>query len=272
VSAAQPDDIRRSVRRIIAAGDSLPAQLRAEIVGLGADAIPVLVEILSSEELALSASLGAGSAAVHAADLLGALRAVTAVEAMIRALVDTQPGDVLFDALVHALTSIGEPIVGPVLRVYAETEDATARVGLTSALAGAGVLDDRILVVLVEQLMADPTSGAIDLATYGDPRALPALHRCFDSQPVDGESPAAHRALVDIREAIELLGGELTPAQRQTFDRAMASAERRQHATRPGPARKREVPGRNDPCWCGSNVKYKKCHLRADEGAATPGE
>ncbi|HEY2016448.1 MAG TPA: SEC-C domain-containing protein [Bryobacteraceae bacterium] len=24
-------------------------------------------------------------------------------------------------------------------------------------------------------------------------------------------------------------------------------------------------PGRNDPCWCGSNKKYKKCHLAEDE-------
>lgn len=24
-------------------------------------------------------------------------------------------------------------------------------------------------------------------------------------------------------------------------------------------------PGRNDPCWCGSGVKYKKCHLSQDE-------
>jgi len=21
------------------------------------------------------------------------------------------------------------------------------------------------------------------------------------------------------------------------------------------------IPGRNDPCWCGSGKKYKKCHL-----------
>lgn len=26
---------------------------------------------------------------------------------------------------------------------------------------------------------------------------------------------------------------------------------------REAPARK---PGRNDPCWCGSGKKYKKCH------------
>jgi hypothetical protein len=23
-------------------------------------------------------------------------------------------------------------------------------------------------------------------------------------------------------------------------------------------------PGRNEPCWCGSGRKYKKCHLEAD--------
>ncbi|HEX3579227.1 MAG TPA: SEC-C metal-binding domain-containing protein, partial [Thermoanaerobaculia bacterium] len=25
------------------------------------------------------------------------------------------------------------------------------------------------------------------------------------------------------------------------------------------------TPGRNDPCLCGSGLKYKKCHLRSDE-------
>lgn len=28
-------------------------------------------------------------------------------------------------------------------------------------------------------------------------------------------------------------------------------------------------PGRNDPCHCGSGLKYKKCHLEADEQAAS---
>jgi methionyl aminopeptidase len=28
-------------------------------------------------------------------------------------------------------------------------------------------------------------------------------------------------------------------------------------------------PGRNDPCWCGSGQKYKKCHLVSDERGAT---
>jgi methionyl aminopeptidase len=35
----------------------------------------------------------------------------------------------------------------------------------------------------------------------------------------------------------------------------------------------RARPGRNDPCWCGSGQKYKKCHLDSDEGGgpALPG-
>ncbi len=32
---------------------------------------------------------------------------------------------------------------------------------------------------------------------------------------------------------------------------------------------RKAVPGRNDPCWCGSDRKYKKCHLDADEGKAS---
>jgi len=28
-------------------------------------------------------------------------------------------------------------------------------------------------------------------------------------------------------------------------------------------------PGRNDPCWCGSGQKYKKCHLDSDEQGRT---
>ena len=32
----------------------------------------------------------------------------------------------------------------------------------------------------------------------------------------------------------------------------------------------RARPGRNDPCWCGSGQKYKKCHLDADARGEAP--
>jgi preprotein translocase subunit SecA len=32
----------------------------------------------------------------------------------------------------------------------------------------------------------------------------------------------------------------------------------------PEPVRVKKTPGRNDPCWCGSGKKYKKCHMKSD--------
>ena len=37
----------------------------------------------------------------------------------------------------------------------------------------------------------------------------------------------------------------------------------------PEPVRRSVTPGRNDPCWCGSGKKYKKCHLESDENSRT---
>jgi preprotein translocase subunit SecA len=31
----------------------------------------------------------------------------------------------------------------------------------------------------------------------------------------------------------------------------------------PATIKRSATPGRNDPCWCGSGKKYKKCHLSA---------
>ncbi len=30
-------------------------------------------------------------------------------------------------------------------------------------------------------------------------------------------------------------------------------------------ARPATLPGRNEPCWCGSGQKYKKCHEAVDQ-------
>jgi hypothetical protein len=35
-----------------------------------------------------------------------------------------------------------------------------------------------------------------------------------------------------------------------------------------GAVKDKQVLGRNDPCWCGSGKKYKKCHLDKDEKKA----
>jgi preprotein translocase subunit SecA len=37
------------------------------------------------------------------------------------------------------------------------------------------------------------------------------------------------------------------------------------------PIRSKKLPGRNDPCWCGSGKKYKHCHLRQDKESGQAG-
>ncbi|MDI9461460.1 MAG: SEC-C metal-binding domain-containing protein [Bacillota bacterium] len=48
-------------------------------------------------------------------------------------------------------------------------------------------------------------------------------------------------------------------ARRARPDLAAAAAPPAQQ-----PVRKDHLPGRNDPCWCGSGKKYKNCHLNSD--------
>jgi len=40
----------------------------------------------------------------------------------------------------------------------------------------------------------------------------------------------------------------------------------------PEPVRRTVTLGRNDPCWCGSGKKYKKCHLDSDEKSPPPAD
>lgn len=55
---------------------------------------------------------------------------------------------------------------------------------------------------------------------------------------------------------------ETPPGRRNRAD-DLAAMERNQ-AT---PARGLKI-GRNEPCWCGSGKKYKRCHLKEDEQAS----
>lgn len=55
---------------------------------------------------------------------------------------------------------------------------------------------------------------------------------------------------------MEMIHGEIDRPQRD------------QKAPKQAPVRKARIPGRNDPCYCGSGKKYKNCHLREDQRAA----
>jgi hypothetical protein len=211
----EADDARKVVRRIIGAGPRLPNDLHRNILDLRATAVPALREILEDQELAVSKAPGGGCAPAHAARLLGELRAADAVEPMLRMLARTDWADILHDQIIQSLPEIGAAVVEPALRAYADYDTDNFRHDVCAVLAEAGVRDDRIFEILVDQLLADP-SRAGNLAIYGDERAVPHLLEALDRyEVVESESPLANHALIELRAAIEELGGTTLTTEQQ---------------------------------------------------------
>jgi len=162
-------------------------------------------------------------------------------------------------------------VLEPTLAAYAATTDAALRSNYASVLSELGVRDDGIYEILLADLDRDPVMGAGRLGVYGDPRALPVLVAALAQYESQGDEPFANQELIELEGAIEELGGELTPEQRERVDQILAPemVKRKEWSDlfgradgKPGarPQAARKV-GRNEPCPCGSGKKYKKCCL-----------
>ena len=283
MSEINTDKAGATVRRLLYAGERLPDALRDEILRLGDAGVAALVEILEDETLSLEDAPGKGWTPIHAVTLLGDLRAAEAVEPMLRILARTDALDVLHDRVLPSLPKIGAPVLEPALRA-ASTADGDVLDSVVSVLSRIGIRDDRILDLLLAQLRRNPDLAG-NLAEYGDPRALPYLFEALDAYKiVESGNLFANHALVELREAIEELGGTLTDEQQLKCRRGLAAAEalrqelfqRLEAHVTPSPSADptspRDRPGRNDPCWCGSGKKYKRCHLDGDMHAASTGK
>jgi hypothetical protein len=287
-AASEPEAL---VRLLIEAGERVPPRLRERILGLGEAAVPPLLAIAADEALDDEEAPGKGWAPVHAVELLGELRVPAAAEPLLRLLQETEPGAYLYDELLQALPELGPAVVEPALAAY-QTVDPERRFSLGSVLAGLGVRDDRIYAALVEEFQQEPVPGTMHLAEYGDPRALPLLSKALDDyQEINTDDPMANHLVVELEDAIQHLGGELTPEQQEKvrrivehdrpkreqfldlIDRAVGRMDlatspvrgARALTAEPRPARPARKVGRNDPCPCGSGKKYKKCCLGKDE-------
>jgi hypothetical protein len=170
--------------------------------------------------------------------------------------------------------------VDALLDAYSRSTDRDTRRTLEYALAELGVRDPRILALLLDLLVDDPDRGAGLLGEYGDRDALPALEGALDRFQIGskGEGPFANHAVIELAAAIKLLGGVVSDAgsvklamaqrigrtQSNALWDALANAPK-VHVER-APATRRPKLGRNDPCWCGSGKKYKRCHRDEPEG------
>jgi hypothetical protein len=284
---ASPQDL---VRQLGGCVEALPEALRRQLLAAGAAIVSALITLV--EQALTDDHAALGWAPLHAVELLGAMGDPRAVPVLLRCLDEDDESDLLDQRVVTALRALGAGALDACVTAYATTPRDTFRDRVAGVLSRWSSHDERIYAVLVDTLQRTPELGANYLVDYGDVRALDVLAETFDALPIqEGENPLANHVFIELRCAIEDLGGQLTAAQQHKC--AQADAARRRlvaqlgwaveapappsgrsvAVARPAAERQRPLPtgkrklGRNAPCWCGSGKKYKKCHLPLEENA-----
>jgi len=182
-----------------------------------------------------------------------------------------------------ALRALGARALEDCVAAYAASPQDAFRDRLAGVMSQWGLHDERIYAALLDTLQRTPELGANYLVDYGDTRALAVLAQTFDALPIRaGDNPLANHVFIELRCAIEDLGGQLTAAQQHKCAQADAARHRwvaqlawdveapapsaGHSAAIARPAAERQLPrttgqrklGRNAPCWCGSGTKYKR--------------
>jgi len=268
----------------------VPEALQAQILATGSASIPDLIAIL--EDALADDEADHGWAPAHAAQLLGMLGAAQAVPVLLRMLAGYAVIDGYHQAAEDALVALGAPAIEACLEVYPTAHNEDLRSGIVAVLSRSTEKNARIFQTLLAFFEQSTELGAIYLADYGDPQAIPVLSQMFDTLPIDDQSDAvmSNHIFAELHSAIEQLGGQLTAAQQAKADRADAPRRRfaaqmdealsririttQQTRTEQAPpipangkgtvALKHRTLGRNARCWCGSGKKYKKCHWDLD--------
>jgi hypothetical protein len=264
--------------------------VRRPLLAAGVTLVPAL--IMRVEDALADDQRDVGWALLHAMDLLGALGDARALPVLLCCLDVEDELDLRVEQAEAALRALGACALEGCVAAYAASPRDAFRDRLAGVMSQWGLHDARIYAALLDTLQRTPDLGANYLVDYGDTRALEVLSQTFEVLPIQaGDNPLANHVFIELRCAIEDLGGHLTAAQQHKFAQADAarrrlvaqlpwdldapggSAERTTPVARvaPGPQRPRTTGkpklGRNAPCWCGSGTKYKKCHLPVEENA-----
>jgi hypothetical protein len=266
-------EMRRVARRRATSADDrrAPERLAEELLGrrslLGEDdldRVAVLGEPIVPFLRAALADDRAPRRRERAAKLLGVIGGAAAATALCDAMLAPTTDDEFAADLAELVTdaAVAPHAVEPLLaRLPSSGETASL---ILDALVDLNVTDPRIHMALLDAARREPVTYAGHLAEYADRDAIPDLVVLLDELLArDDERGIA--TLVDLLEGMDALD----PSQQQ---RVTARRDQRRPALVPrtprsAPSPATPPPGRNDPCWCGSGTKYKRCHLETDEAA-----
>jgi hypothetical protein len=270
------------IGQLIQVGEKLPDDLRRTILAAAPDIVPDLIGLIAD---ALKDDEGTDEslqwAAIHAAELLGKIGDAHAISVLLDCVEQCDSMDYLLNNARLALKEMGEKVIEPCLERYFRSTDDKLRNNMAGIACETGASDERLYRIASETLDRNLTLGANCFYGLGDARAIPLLSAKFDESKVypDAESPFAGQDLIELKAAIEQLGGALTPEQEQKLEASTESrrmfidamdklmdqkgggVKDRSAANRGGTVVNERKIGRNEPCWCGSGKKYKKCHL-----------
>ena len=286
---AQIEDLPWAIHELLNSTDGLSAaaiDIFIDIIDLNVGLEEVLLPLIRNEAL----RRGDSPAAVNTATLLGDLRYEPAAEPLVETIVDLDSrDDFLCRTAAVSLTRIGEPAVDTIIDTINAIPPSEGRLALFAALSYMEFEDQRIEECLISALeealrVNEPEKRDIAyfLSVYGGDNAPQALLNAFDldaQRALSSESllpgtshnvEAAGTALF-LYQILATTGWQPDPKRQaqvvqleelmESYSKAMEDSST---AAPVKPHRAEDLPGRNDPCWCGSGKKYKKCHLRTD--------
>jgi SEC-C motif-containing protein len=263
------------LRVIRTCGPHPPAWMVHHVRGLGAAAREPLLAMLDEVAAPVDPEETEDFVADHAVALLRELGydARVAGTCLERLLTASGPHA---HTLIETLVRFGPEVAPLALEAYdrlLDDDTDTAR-DLVSVLARCGARDDAVHAALADALERWPHVAA-EVGHLGDVRLIEALARIVDAwEPTDLDELYEDRSFTDpvlgAADSLAMLGAELTERQREIVEREPASIDRWADdlAGEAFPTLAEPRPAPNAPCWCGSDRKYKKCHMASDEEAA----
>src|SRR5690554_836272 len=282
--AFSPDIIRQRIDALLQQGESLTPAAHAEIVALGRAATPSLVAILENRHLWDDKAPGEGFAPIYAAEILGEVGDPAALDALYAAFRAVDPDAILDDALTDAIRAYGPAAIPAGMRALASWDDPfLANLAFLFSEFGSAPTDPahdpdlhrKALQVLLKFFIKHPIAGSELLVHFGDPIALDALTVALDRYIASAKGQTKYRRpIFAIADAITQLGGELRgeqkgaimrlKASRTASEEALDKLSDKPEANDSQTVKKEHHLGRNDPCWCDSGRKYKRCHMAED--------
>ena len=248
------------IARLRSTGEVLSKALRTEIISLGSEAVPALIELLEDDSASEEDAPGGGWPPIHAVELLAELKAEEAIEPLLDVLARTDFETIIHDKIALRLPAFGGLALESVLDWLEDDPHDDLYSDLCCVVSELGVRDERIFEHLCELIGFEEGMGAICFANYGDEQALPILRTHIEEFEPNWDSELGMLDLNELVAAYSAIAGKLPDDLNDHVSALWAEwDERTGEASTNAPVKSGPKVGRNDPCPCGSGKKYKKC-------------